>query len=480
MRGRVLATAIAAIAIAGTGGSAAHANQVIEYEIPARGGEVAGGYNYAGPPRARAILPDGYDPKRSYPVLYVLHGFSCKYSCWTNPKGIAIDKHLPGLDAIVVMPEGGTGGWYTDAWNGGRRGNPAWESYFLDQVIPQTEARFRIRPERRYHALAGSSMGGLGTAYLGGRLPGYFGSLVVMSGFVDTQIIPAVGFIQSLMAGGRPEDLYGPLDGPYATGHNPARLAGNLTRTRVLVSHGTGAPQGGDTGTPGEGVTEGAFIQPMSLSYVAALRRARVDVTHLSHPGYHDAANDRRQMRDALGWGLFQPVPERPATWTNDTVAGRGKLWDLRYRFDSPPTRVARFSRDGRRLQITAAGSPVTLTTDGGCVIRTATPGAVDIPARPCARLTVRVRPRRLRTGRMTRVRIAVRPAASGVLVRSGRRRARTSSRGVAYLRVCARTRRGVKVAAGAPNFLDAGVRVRARGRAASCRRAAVRKRRAK
>ena len=272
-RGRILATAVVAVAIAAMGGSAAHAGTVIEYEIPARGGEVSGGYPYAGPPRARAILPDGYDPKKAYPVLYILHGLTCRYSCWTDSKGVEIQKHLPGLDAIVVMPEGGRGGWYTDWWNGGRRGSPAWESYFLDQVIPQTEARFRIRQGRRWHALAGSSMGGLGTAYLGGRVPGYFGSLVVMSGFVDTQIVPGVGFIQAAMAGGQAEELYGPLDGPYATGHNPTRLAGNLTRSRVFVSHGTGVPQGGDTGGPGEGVTEGAFIQPMNQSYVAAAAR---------------------------------------------------------------------------------------------------------------------------------------------------------------------------------------------------------------
>ncbi len=33
-------------------------------------------------------------------------------------------------------------------------------------------------------------MGGLGAAYLGGRLPGFFGSIGVLSGFVDLQIIP--------------------------------------------------------------------------------------------------------------------------------------------------------------------------------------------------------------------------------------------------------------------------------------------------
>ncbi len=473
MRARTLAIAVSALACAAAGSSAAHANSVIEYEVPARGGEVSGGYNYAGPPRARAILPDGYDPKKAYPVLYILHGFSCRYSWWTAPNGVNIKEHLKGLDAIVVMPEGGTGGWYVNWWNGGRRGAPAWEDYFLDQVIPQTEARFKIRPERRYHALAGSSMGGLGTAYLGGRLPGYFGSLAVMSGFVDTQIIGGVNWIQSLMAtGGKPFDpeiVYGPLDGPYATGHNPTRLAANLAQTRVHLSSGNGLANGDDSGGIGEAIAEMAIIHPMTETYAAALKRAKVPVTFRPHRGFHDSANDRRQTRDAVAWNLFAPVEERPAAWVNDTVADHGKLWDVRYRFDRPPSRVVRFRRNGSRLAVGAAGSPVTLTTDGGCVVRTRTPGVVDIAQRPCARLAVSVRPRRLRAGRWTTVKVVVKPVVPGAVVRSGRRSAMVDAKGVARLRVCARTARGVKVTARAPNFLSRSARVRARGRARSC-----------
>jgi diacylglycerol O-acyltransferase/trehalose O-mycolyltransferase len=31
------------------------------------------------------------------------------------------------LGAIVVMPEGGPGGWFADWWNNGERGGPSWE-----------------------------------------------------------------------------------------------------------------------------------------------------------------------------------------------------------------------------------------------------------------------------------------------------------------------------------------------------------------
>ncbi|MHB8695928.1 MAG: alpha/beta hydrolase-fold protein [Solirubrobacteraceae bacterium] len=122
----------------------------------------------AGPPRATVLLPDKYNPSRAYPLLVLLNGLSSSYRSWSNPGEGEIATTARGLDAIVVMPEGGSG-WYTDWWSRGQRGNPAWESYFLDEVIPQISERYRILPQRRYHTIAGNSMGGLGAAYLGGR-----------------------------------------------------------------------------------------------------------------------------------------------------------------------------------------------------------------------------------------------------------------------------------------------------------------------
>ncbi len=136
-----------------------------------------------------------------------------------------------------------------------------------------------------------------------------------------------------------------------------------------------------------------AIIRPMSDSYAAALRAAGVDVTYDSHPGNHDWNNFRDEFQAAVAWGLFKPVVERPSEWVNDTVATHGKLWDVGYRFDAPPDRVVRFHRSGDRLAIGAAGSPVTITTDGGCVLHVATPGAIHVPARPCIKRRVPVAP---------------------------------------------------------------------------------------
>jgi hypothetical protein len=68
----------------------------------------------------------------------------------------------------------------------------------------------------------------------------------------------------------------------------------------------------------------------------------------------------------------------------NDTVVRSGQLWDIGYGFARPPNRVVQFRQSGSSLSITAAGSDVTITTNGGCVIRVATPASVQIPSKAC------------------------------------------------------------------------------------------------
>ncbi len=291
------------------------------------------------------------------------------------------------------MPEGANG-WYADWWNNGRRGNPAWESYYLETVIPTILARYPILPERRYHALIGISMGGLGATYLGGRLPGFFGSVASLSGFVDPQW-GAPGAVQQEMAlfsfapqngDNDPYPIYGPPEGFYADGHNPTLLVRNLQHTRLFVSTGTGVPSKDDPNPTAAELTNENIIYPMSQLYHKALVAAAMNATYQVHPGAHDIPDFLVEIRAVLRWGLFKPVVEDPTSWTNRTVATRGQLWDFNYRFTKPPTRVVQFKQSGKQsgttLSISAAGSPVTITTSSGCAIRTATPGTVHLPTR--------------------------------------------------------------------------------------------------
>ncbi|MBJ7328574.1 MAG: prolyl oligopeptidase family serine peptidase [Solirubrobacteraceae bacterium] len=399
--GRRGAAAFVAVTLAfAIGAPSAAGGELVEITIPAADGQISDAWlpGYRNPPRAMVLLPDGYDPQRAYPLLVLLGGVANTYKSWATAGQIATTAE--GFPGIIVMPEGGTG-FYTDWWNDGRRGQPAWESYHLEQVIPQILARYRIRSERRYHALAGVSMGGLGAAHLGARLPGFFGSIAVISGAVDLELVPRMvnfmSMVPPLTAGRLSVDtdvdaIYGPAGGFYARGHNPTRLAANLRHTRVFVTSGDGRPTPGVAPNPGPGgvldtVLEGLIMRPSSDAFVRALRAAGADVTHRVHAGIHDLPNFRTELRDAFAWGLFEPVAEDPVDWIGDTVATRGRLWGIGYRFDAAPDRVVRFERQGDRLTVTAAGSPAILTTAGGCTVRVATPGAIMLPTacRPSA-----------------------------------------------------------------------------------------------
>src|ERR1700678_3625864 len=245
------ATLLAATLVGGGAGAAAGSPaqskaQLVTIEIPSARGELAPKWlSYPAPPRANVLLPAGYNPRRHYPLVVFLNGLDFDYDSYAQ---YGLTKPFDHLNAIVVMPEGGNG-WFTDWWNDGERGSPSWESYELETVIPAILARYPILPQRRYHALIGISMGGLGATYLGGRLPGFFGSVATLSGFVDTQYYatvtqPAMAVYSSAAAKGDsdPDPIYGPPNGFYAGGHNPTVLTKNLEHTRVFESTGTGTP----------------------------------------------------------------------------------------------------------------------------------------------------------------------------------------------------------------------------------------------
>ncbi len=360
--------------------------QLVTIAIPSNGLIPSQWLSYAGPPRANVLLPAGYNPHQRYPLLVVLGGLDNNYDT------VAQDGFLPlfsPLDAIVVMPEGGSG-WYTDWWNDGQRGGPAWESYFLDDVMPTILAKYPILPGRQYHAIAGASMGGGGSVYLAGRLPGFFGSVASLSGWVDPQYFAPL--LQTFMGDVSQAPVVGdldlfPVDGPpygfYANGHNPVNLAENLAQTRVFESTGDGLPDNTpSTPLDVEGDVLEQVIFQMNLLYEPALEKAGVDVTYQPHAGGHDIPDFMDEVQAMVAWGPFKPVVTNPSSWANETVATSGQLWDIGYRFTSPPVHVVQFHQVGGSLSISSAGTSVSITTDSGCVITTVTPAAVQIPTR--------------------------------------------------------------------------------------------------
>jgi S-formylglutathione hydrolase FrmB len=137
-------------------------------------------------------LPPDYEiSQRSYPVLYLLHGYSDDETGWIQfgEANIIADKGIVYGDfppCIIVMPDGKVS-WYCNSYDG----KDPWEDMFVKEFIPFIEKEYRIRPQKEFRAIAGLSMGGNGALMLSMRHPDLFSSCVAMSAgtFTDEEIL---------------------------------------------------------------------------------------------------------------------------------------------------------------------------------------------------------------------------------------------------------------------------------------------------
>ena len=109
-------------------------------------------------------LPAGYDDKKTYPFLYLLHGYGDDNNSWISKGGAdrIANKYLAdgGVPMVIVMPDG-----LTDFYRG------AFEDYMFKELMPRLESTYHCNRQR---ALAGLSMGGYGTLYYGLKYPDMF------------------------------------------------------------------------------------------------------------------------------------------------------------------------------------------------------------------------------------------------------------------------------------------------------------------
>ena len=117
--------------------------------------------------------PPGYDPraKRSYPVLYLLHGFSDDASGWTavGRANVILDNLIAQgktKPMVVVMPLGygapeivapGPRAFATELR---KKNYDRFIQALFTEVMPQVETAYRVSKDRKERAIAGLSMGG--------------------------------------------------------------------------------------------------------------------------------------------------------------------------------------------------------------------------------------------------------------------------------------------------------------------------------
>jgi S-formylglutathione hydrolase FrmB len=263
----------------------------------------------------RVLTPQGFDANRDHlPVLWLLHGGFGSSADWTTVGDAeALTSDLP---MIVVMPDAGTGGWYTDWWRGTPEGPQRWEAFHLDDLRPFIEARYQTRTGRDGRAIAGLSMGGFGAMSYAARHAELFGFAASFSGAVDLLHpgITAVVAVSPLAHQGVPGDVFGPplLEQSRWRAHNPVDLAANLRNVEIQLRTGNGQPGGPHGGS--------LDPQEMGVSQATATLHQRLDELGIPHlyVDYGQGAHTWPYWQDDLAATLpgitafFARAPELP------------------------------------------------------------------------------------------------------------------------------------------------------------------------
>lgn len=144
--------------------------------------------NLLGTPADRnvyVVLPPSYarEPRRRYPVVYALHGFSITADQWLKelhaPDTIqaAFAKGTPEM--ILVFPD--SKNEYGGAFYSSSPVTGDFESFVADELIDYIDRKYRTIASPEARGLVGHSMGGYGAARIGIRHAERYGALYLMS-----------------------------------------------------------------------------------------------------------------------------------------------------------------------------------------------------------------------------------------------------------------------------------------------------------
>jgi enterochelin esterase-like enzyme len=139
-------------------------------------------------------LPPSYNtqPKKRYPVVYLLHGWVAnsrgeKENCFiANGIFPAMDTWLKDgelNEMILVLPDSFNklgGSWYTNSRAAGN-----WADYIAKDVVEHVDTKFRTIPNCESRALVGHSMGGYGALRIGIMYSDIFSCIGILSGKID-------------------------------------------------------------------------------------------------------------------------------------------------------------------------------------------------------------------------------------------------------------------------------------------------------
>lgn len=255
--------------------------------------------------QVRLLLPAGFEAAAAadWPVLYLLHGHNGGHADWTDLTDV--EALTAQTDLLVVMPDAASG-WYSDAWNSGAGGPPAWETFHTTELIELLERNWQASEER---VVAGLSMGGLGAIAYAARHPGLFKAAASYSGVLDPRASDTNPGASATW--GDPvaqEDIW--------RSHDPMSLAPELAGIPLYLSYGSGGAGPLDVGPVDPDDLEAA-IGAENDAFVARLQELGIEATVDAYgPGTHTWPYWQRGLHASLPMlleALGEPMAAAPS-----------------------------------------------------------------------------------------------------------------------------------------------------------------------
>ena len=169
-----------------------------------------------------------------YPVLYFLHGLFESARSWSDRGGKQTLDDLSSRGEVgkflVILPDGGKT-FYLNSLDGRDR----YEDFFLQELAPAIDAKYRTLASPAARGISGTSMGGYGALHLAMRHPDVFGSASAHSAALLAKFpnpLPSEGrwaFYARVLAGpfGSPlNESYWQANSPLTFAAHPERFAG--------------------------------------------------------------------------------------------------------------------------------------------------------------------------------------------------------------------------------------------------------------
>lgn len=182
----------------------------------------------ARPMKYRVALPADYaHGSRRYAVLYLLHGLGGSYLDWGDRTHLA--DLLARVPLIVIMPDAGDS-WYT---NSSGVAQDKFEDYIAEDMVEETDSRYRTLADRHGRAIAGLSMGGYGALKIALKHPDEFMFAGSLSGAFGVAHDPAFGSDFSTRDERRIQSIFGPAGSATRAGNDIYALARNAEPVRL-------------------------------------------------------------------------------------------------------------------------------------------------------------------------------------------------------------------------------------------------------